>query len=185
MIKKMFLFLMTAMMLASCGSSPEQAKTEVVEVVKISVDDFWNNPGTFVGQEVMIEGVVLHVCQHGGKRMFIAGSDPDERLQIRPGDDMQPFSVKMEGSFLEIRGIVDELRIDEPYLVSWENELIADNPDSELKIHRGEEGHEHHHDDEDHEYEWRQIKRYRELIAESGDDHLSFYSVIAGSFVEK
>jgi hypothetical protein len=187
MIKKIFLLAMVAVVFASCGNAPEKAASEAeapetAEIMEISVDDFWATPDDYVGKKLAIQGVVVHVCQHGGKRMFIVGENPDERLQIKASDDVSAFAVELEGSMVEVIGIMDELRINEEYLQEWEAELKADNPESELKIHRGEEGHEH--EEEDAEYEWKQINNYREMLAETEDDHLSFYSLIAKSFVE-
>ncbi len=189
MIKKFFLFAMVAVLFASCGSAPENAASEaeaneIAETLEISVDEFWATPDDFVGKELAINGTVVHVCQHGGKRMFIVGADPDERLQVKTGDELAAFEIELEGSMVEVIGVLDELRITEEYLQDWENELKADNPESELKIHRGEEGHEHGEEEDDTQYEWDQINRYRELLAETEDDHLSFYSLIAKSFVE-
>lgn len=184
MIKKFVLMAIVAVLFASCGSTPEKpkAEAEAIEILEITVDDFWATPDEFVGKELAVKGVVVHVCQHGGKRMFIAGANPDDRLQVKAGDEIAAFAVELEGSSVEVKGILDELRIDEAYLQNWENELLAENPESELKIHRGEEGHEH--GEEDPQYEFDQIKNYREQLAETEDDHLSFYSLIANSFVE-
>jgi hypothetical protein len=182
-MKRILFIAVAAIFFASCNNAPENKTEEAQQINVISVDDFWNNPDEFVGKDIAVEGVVMHVCQHGGKRMFIAGADPDERLQIKVGDDIPAFSVEMEGSMMEIKGYMDELIIDEDYLLKWEAELVADNPESELKIHRGEEGHEHEEDDA--EYEWKQINRYREMLSETEEDHLSFYSLIAKSYVEK
>lgn len=184
MIKNLFFFALIAMIFASCGSSTNKAteQEQAVEIVQATVDEFLASPDEFVGKEVNMKGVVVHVCKHGGKRMFIVGENPDERLQIKAGEEIAAFPIEAEGSFVEINGIVDELRIDEAYLQNWENELKADNPESDLKIHRGEEGHEHEEDDP--QAEWDQIANYREMLAEAGKDHLSFYSVICKSFVE-
>jgi hypothetical protein len=182
-MKKILFIALAAIFFASCNNAPDNKTAEAQEIIVISVDDFWSNPDEFVGKDIAVEGLVMHVCQHGGKRMFIAGADPDERLQIKTGDDIPAFAVELEGSMLEIKGYLDELRIDEDYLATWEAELIADNPESELKIHRGEEGHQHEEDDA--EYEWKQISRYREMLSETEEDHLSFYSLIAKSYVEK
>jgi len=186
MNKQIFLFALIAVLFASCGSAPDQskAKAETSEVLEVTVDDFWAAPDDYVGKEIAMQGIVIHVCQHGGKRMFIVGEDPDDRLQVKAGDDVPVFEIELEGSLVEVIGVLDELRITEEYLQNWEAELLADNPDSDLKIHRGEEGHQHGEEEDDHQYEWDQINRYRELLAETEDDHLSFYSLIAKSFVE-
>jgi hypothetical protein len=115
--------------------------------------------------------------------MFIIGEDPDERIKVTTGDEIEAFDVELEGSDVEIIGIVDELRVDEAYLTNWENEVMADNPESEMKIHKGEEGHEH--DEGDAEAELEQINDLRAQLLESGEDHLSFYSIIATEYKEK
>ncbi|MFP4470079.1 MAG: hypothetical protein ACLFPE_05325 [Bacteroidales bacterium] len=187
MIKKVFLFALIAAIFASCNNAGEQAQdtqqTPAEEVAMITVDDFLAAPDSYVGKEVNIDGTIVHVCKHGGKRMFIIGEDPDERLQVKAGDDIPSFAVELEGSDVLIAGKVDELRIDEPYLTEWENELKANNPESELKIHEGEDGHEH--DEGDPEAEMQQIADYRAQLAETGKDHLSFYSIIAKKYEEK
>jgi len=185
MVKNVLFFLFAVLLVTACGNNPDksgEAKT-VDEIVTINVNDFLSNPDSFVGKEVIISGTTVHVCREGGKRMFMIGEDPDKRLQIKAGEQIPSFAVELEGSDVLVTGMVDELRIDEAYLTQWENELKADNPESEMKIHRGEEGHEHNEGSVDAEFE--QINNYRTRLAESGKDHLSFYSVIASKFEEK
>lgn len=184
MIRNLVSLALIAIFFASCGgSTTKQADQEQAdEIVQLSVDEFLADPAEYVGKEVTMRGLVVHVCKHGGKRMFIVGENQDDRLQIKAGDEVAAFPLEAEGSIVEINGIVDELRIDEAYLENWENELKADNPESEMKIHRGEEGHEH--GEGDIQAEWNQIANYREQLVELGQEHLSFYSVICNSFVE-
>lgn len=185
MFKNFIFFLLTALIFAACVNNPDKSAQDKTteEIAVINVDEFLSKPDSFVGKQVMITGTTVHVCREGGKRMFMIGEDPEKRLQVKAGEGIASFAVELEGSDLTVTGIVDELRIDEAYLTQWENELKADNPESELKIHRGEEGHEHNEGSVDAEFE--QINNYRTRIAESGSDHLSFYSVIASKFEEK
>lgn len=186
MIKKVFLFAVIAVFFGACQNSSEQqqqTESENQEVAIITVEKFLTAPDSYVGKEIQIEGTTVHVCKNGGKRMFIIGEDPDERLQVKAGDEIPSFEVELEGSDVLVTGLVDELRIDEAYLTQWENELKADNPESELKIHKGEEGHEEHEGDP--EEEMRQIENYRAQLKESGKDHLSFYSIVATDYEEK
>lgn len=191
MIKKVFLFAIIATFFAACNNAgttesteaPGQT-TETPEIVMMTTTDFITHPEDFVGKEIVIEGTTVHVCKHGGKRMFIIGDTTDtERIQIKAGDAIDAFKVELEGSEVSVVGVVDELRIDEAYLTQWENELRADKPESELKIHKGEEGHEH--DEGDPNAEFKQIDAYRAQLAEQGVDHLSFYSIIAKEYKEK
>ncbi len=184
MTKKLFFLAALAMIFAACNStSTDQKEANSEEIVVITCEDFATSPDDYVGQDILIEGTAVHVCKHGGQRMFIIGEDPDERIKITCGEEMEAFEVEMEGSDVVIIGIVDELKIDEAYLSNWENELLADNPDSEMKIHGGEDGHEH--DEDDIEGELEQINNLRAELKESGKDYLSFYSIIATEFKEK
>lgn len=190
MFKKFYLFAIAAIFFASCNNAPKDQAAEgdqmyagETEVVMVSPDEFNANPDAFVDKNVVIEGTAVHVCKHGGKRMFIIGTDPENRIQIKAGDAISNFDESLEGSDVVIHGFVDVLRIDEAYLTQWENELKADNPESDLKIHRGEEGHDHDEGDTHKEYE--QIEGYRTQMAEQNVDHLSYYSIIASECKEK
>lgn len=191
MTKKLFFLAALAIIFAACNSaSTDQNQATSEEITVITCEDFSTSPDDYVGQEILIEGTAVHVCKHGGQRMFIIGEDPDERIKINCGEEMEAFDVEMEGSNVAIIGTVDELIIDEAYLTSWENELMADNPGSEMKIHGGEEGHEHGEEGDDgHEAdiegELEQINDLRAELKESGKDHLSFYSITATEFEEK
>lgn len=189
MIKKLFLFAIAATFMFACNNTKTETNEQTeaaapVEILTISTADFNTHPGDYVGKEILIEGTAVHVCKHGGKRMFIVGDTSEvDRIQVKAGDEIDAFNVELEGSDVAVLGVVDELRIDEAYLTQWENELKADNPESELKIHRGEEGHEHGEGDPNAEFE--QIDAYRTQLADQGVDHLSFYSIIAKEYKEK
>jgi len=184
MTKKLFVLAALALMFAACNSSStDQQQANAEEIAMITPEEFSTSPDDYVGKEVLIEGTAVHICKHGGKRMFIVGEDPDERIKITAGDDIAAFDVEMEGSDIAIIGVVDELRVDEAYLSNWENEIMAETPESELKIHTGEEGHEHGEGDVEAEFE--QVNDLRAQLEESGEDHLSFYSIVAKEFEEK
>ena len=184
MTKKLFVLAALAIVFAACNStSTDQNQADTKEIATITCEEFSANPDVYVSQEVSIEGTAVHICKHGGKKMFIVGEDPDERIKITTGEEIAVFDVEMEGSNVAIIGVVDELRVDEAYLTNWENEVMADNPESEMKIHSGEEGHEDHEDNQLAELE--QINDLRAELKESGKDHLSFYSIIATEYEEK
>ncbi len=188
MIKKVLLFAVIAAFFASCSNTSGDKNTQIAdnsnaEPVAITIEEFLAAPDSYVGKQVQIEGTAVHVCRETGKRMFIIGQDPDERIQVKAGEAIPSFAVELEGSDVQVAGLVDELRIDEAYLTQWENEVKADNPESDLKVHGGEEGHMAKEGDPTAELE--QIQNYRNQIAESGSDHISFYSIVAKDYQEK
>jgi hypothetical protein len=91
--------------------------------------------------------------------------------------------VSLEGSDIQVSGIIQELIIDEAYLSEWEQELNEEINDTEVvsdttavSNHEGG-GLGAAADQGTHLPAMETIAEYRKQIAESGKDHLSFYSV--------
>ncbi|MFC2151200.1 hypothetical protein ACFLSE_01620 [Bacteroidota bacterium] len=186
MIKKLFGILAVTALLVSCGNK-EQKKEEnsEKEVVVVTVDEVVADMQSFVNKEVVIEGIVNHVCSHGGKRMFIMGEDPDMSIKITPSEEIGIFEKELEGSHVLVTGIVKELRIDEAYVVELEKE-IAEGADNEA-IHDHSDG---EHADEEAEAEAEkektaQIEAMKTKIAESEEGSYSQFWIEASKFEVK
>jgi len=191
------IFLLFALsLLVSCGQGTKKNDTETEpEIMPIAVGDFLSDAAPFVDQNVNISGTVVHVCRHGGQRMFIVGENGEERIRITTGDDIAEFDIELEGEKVEVTGIVRELIIDETYLAEWEAELQEGNKHDRGEGHEGGVGHGDHHGDdtaetsseEDHQdaeaeeaeeelkNQLAKIQSVRDEIAASGEDHLSDY----------
>jgi len=81
--------------------------------------------------------------------------------------------------------------IDEEYLTGWENEIFSETGETKKAgevagsgEHKGG-SHGDKADQGEHIKELEKIKQYREKIAASGGDHLSFYSIICERFKVK
>ena len=199
MLKKLIIVIFISALFISCGNNGSQKKDQavvetentVVDPIVITVAEFNDKAGELVGKLVTIEGMVDHVCAHGGKRMFIVDEGTDGRVKIVTGENIPSFDTELEGSEIKILGTVDELVINEEYLANWENELTAEAGKSK-GIGDGTGKGEHKGgslgdkaDQGEHVKELEKIKHYREKIAASGDDHLSFYSIICKKFKVK
>ena len=180
MIKKVFGIVAIAVLLASCATK-EQKKEETTEkeIAKVTVDEVAANMQNFVDKEVVIEGTVNHVCAHGGKRMFIMGSDPDVAIKITPNDEIGVFEKELEGSLVLVTGIVKELRIDEAYVANLEKE-ISEGADNEA-VH-DHSGGKHEETAEEAEQKQHQIDAMREQIAESENGYYSQFWIEAKKF---
>jgi hypothetical protein len=116
MYKNFLMILVAATVLMSCGqntaSQDEQTAQEEVVVIEptiIALADFSEKAGALVGQEVVLEGSVIHVCKHGGKKMFITADDPDVRIKITTGEETVSFDTELEGSYIKVHGIVEAI----------------------------------------------------------------------------
>ncbi len=79
------------------------------------------------GEKVTVEGLCVHVCEHSGKKMFIVGDDPNNKLQIFSSDALGSFDKEFEGSKVRVSGTLEEEKIDMNYIKEWEAEIAAES----------------------------------------------------------
>lgn len=179
MIKKVLGVLAVTAIMFSCGNR-EQKKEEACcnkTNAKVTVDQVMSDIQAYVDKDILIEGMVNHICAHGGKRMFIIGTDPDVAIKITPNEEIGIFEKELEGSNVLVTGIVKELRIDEEYVKNLENEL-ASGADNEA-IHDHSAG---THDEEADNEKKAQIDAMRSRIAETENGYYSQYWIEASKF---
>lgn len=182
----LILFVLVGLLVACTNSQKKAEKDGSEETVTLSVNDFTSKAGDYVGQEIVIKGTVSHVCKHGGKRMFIFDDNEDNRVKIETGEGISSFDASLEGSDIEVKGVLKELVIDETYLTEWELEVNEEmnNPKADTAASAGHEsgGLGESADQGEHISALESIENYRKQIKESGKDHLSFYSVECTSY---
>lgn len=173
MFKKFSIFIMAAIVFTSCVK-----KTERKEAVQLTVDGIIANAVDYVNKNMSLTGTVAHVCEHGGKRMFIMGDKPGQRFKIIAGPAIGSFDIRLEGSDVRVEGIIREQKVDEAFLDNWEQEI-----DGSTKPEIGHQGLDNHDEDNDnhHEDTLRQIQAMRKKLIESGKETLSFYSLECNS----
>ena len=178
MIKKVFGILAIATIMVSCGSK-EQNKEEIgeKELAVVTVDQVAAQLESYVDKSIRIEGIVNHVCKHGGKRMFIMGADPDVAIKITPNDEIGVFEQELVGSSVLVSGVVKELRIDEDYVLSLENEADEATKSEAMHDHSGGT-----HDEEAENEQKAQFEAMRAKIAESEKGYYSQFWIEASKF---
>ena len=173
--------------ISSCGagSSTPKTTTATAQDTVMEVDSVLKNGDKLVGQTVVLEGVCTHICQHGGGKIFLMGSDDTQTIRIDASEQVGSFSPEAVNSLVRVQGTVHEERIDEAYLQRWENSLekqtVPHHGDGKSgceadKKARAETGNT----------ESERIASFRERIAErnekEGKNYLSFYYVTAKSY---
>ena len=179
------LFVAACFTLSSCGGGKKQQQAEEA-VAAMSIDDVMAKAGELVDQTVVIEGVCTHTCSHGAKKMFLVGSDDSKTLRIEAGE-LGAFDTKVVNNVVTVKGIIKEERIDEAYLVDWENRLKSQTEEK----HGNEEGEggcdtEKNARGETANTAEGRIADFRAKIAAekeaTGKEYLSFYHVVAESY---
>lgn len=122
MITRMLTTLMLAALVASC-SNPNQNKNKDQKAdsnpssqTVLTVNRIMNQPADYTGKKITVEGVVTHVCKHGGKRLHLSPAGSDVKLRVRTGKGLQPFKRKIVGNTVQVTGLFEEERLDQQYL---------------------------------------------------------------------
>jgi hypothetical protein len=116
-MKKLTVLAFLAITLLSAFPLTAQDKTTVSstgsKVLAVTPEKFQEMAVNNVGQEVEIQGLVVHVCKHGGKKLFIVGEDPEKRVKITTSDKVSVFEPELEGSTIWVKGIIEPLTDEE------------------------------------------------------------------------
>jgi len=113
-MKKIALIGLVAILFASCGqqTKKQELKSESaqVEAIALTVDQVLDQAPELADREVVVKGTVMHVCQQGGQRCFLMGSNEDITIRIEAGEKIGAFSQELMGSELEIAGVLKEVK---------------------------------------------------------------------------
>ena len=172
-------------MMVSCGNAKKQSQSaEQVATVAMGIDEVMAKAADLVEQSVTIEGVCTHTCSHGAKKMFLVGSDDSKTLRIEAGE-LGAFDTKVVNQVVTVKGILKEERIDEAYLVDWENRLKAQTEEHHGNGEGGCDTEKNTRGETANTAEGR-IADFRTKIAAekaaTGKEYLSFYHVVAESY---
>ena len=174
-MKKLFLFLFIPLFFVSCtNQSPKQsensdASSESV-IAEVNIHDLLADSEAFLGKSVSIKGTVDHVCEHGGKKMFVFGDSPEDRIKIIPDNDMNSFEIELVGSDVLVQGtLIEELRVDEEYIAKRKSDLSSDDSEKTQEELDGEK---------------QQIEKLKEQLDACENDYLSFYVIECSAYEE-
>lgn len=121
------LLLSLIILVGACKNSGEKNEPSSDTKIILTLEDFYSNPDNYLNQEVTIQGLVTHVCKHGGQKLFIASEGDLDPLRIDVGEDIPEFKIEMEGSEAEFTGLVQLM-----------NEEFVAQAQAEHEEHHGE-----------------------------------------------
>lgn len=114
MNKNIILWAFAALMAIAVTSCGSKNSSDTTGETSLTVDTILANPEAFVGQTVTIEGVVSHLCKHGGRKAFLLGSDENTMIRCDATAEMgNVFPQETIHQPLRVTGVVMESRLDE------------------------------------------------------------------------
>lgn len=194
-MKNYRLILITAITLAAitfqgCNSkkqnnsdSAKSEKTRFAEQKIYQVDDVLKDAETLNGKEVEIEGICTHICKHGGKKIFLMGSDDTKTIRIEAGREFGNFKPETVNNVVRVKGKLVEDRIDEAYLTQWEEKIKAQTEEKHGTTEAGCSSEQKARGETPANSAGDRIDNFRKRIAErsekEGKNYLSFYHIDA------
>ena len=157
-MKKLYFSVLVVVLFIACNPGKTKENTQE-EAPVIALADFKAKAGDWVGKEVIVEGIVDHVCKHGGKKLFLVDDNGDLHV-----NGEKRFDDALMGNQIVVKGIVKEFRVDEAYCLQQEQDFIQKHKEGV---------------DPDSVYTQKMegITFYRDSMKTTGKDHLSFYSI--------
>lgn len=178
--------LVLSLAISACSTSTSTS-TQEETTAAIDIDSILTNGDAMMGKTLTIEGFCTHTCRHGGKKMFLMGSDNSQMLRVEAGKDWERgFAGNCIKNWVRVTGELFETRMDEAYLQNWEKQMA----EQAAKTPTGEE--EEHCDTESKAQQevgdtyQEKVANYRKRIAErkekEGKEYLSFYYFVADEY---
>ena len=165
-MKKIVLLLTFLAILISCKkdikkneNSANISTEEILETPKISLKDFDIEAATYINKEVQINGIVDHVCKHGGKKILLVSDEGQVHIYAN-----ERFDEALKGSEIDVIGVVAEERIDEATCLRMDEDNIKSHSEGVSNKEQFETKKKH-------------IQQYRNQMKTSKKDHISFYSL--------
>ncbi len=113
MIRHFLSIVLLTIIISSCNNQGNKvasnASNKADSPLKVEFDSLISNPDKYMGQDIIVEGKVVHVCMESGKKLFIVGDNPDIRLYVAAGQNMPKFPMDLLGSEISVEGVITRI----------------------------------------------------------------------------
>lgn len=127
------ILLLLAFVTISCNNSAQKQRESATEESKdamvnvetkvLDADTLYTIAESLVDQPITIRGYVTHTCKHAGKRCFITGEEQKHSIRVEAKGEIGGFNRELEGSQLQIDGILRERRLSESEIADMESDV--------------------------------------------------------------
>ena len=127
-MKRIIIF--CALFCVACAMTA-QAKTDVygkgvtlTEATAVSA--ILDNPDTYLGKMVRVEGMIIEVCAKRGCWMYVAGDRQGEKIQVKVTDGEIVFPMSASGRMGVVEGVVEELKLSRDEMIKYQQHLAEE-----------------------------------------------------------
>lgn len=91
-----------------------------------SISAILDNPDTYIGKTVKIEGMILEVCARRGCWIYVAGDREGEKIQVKVTDGEIVFPMSVSGRIASVEGVVEELKLSREEMIRYMKHLAEE-----------------------------------------------------------
>jgi hypothetical protein len=124
MINRIVILVFILVVFLACNSKNQNATYDV-----LTVNQLMDIAIKSIDHEVMVSGMVNHVCSHSGRRCFIVDSTGDFTIRVEAAGSIEKFDKELIGSTIKVRGILKETRLLASEIDEMEQEHISEHPE--------------------------------------------------------
>ncbi len=125
MTKTVFVLLISSLLFCVPAFGKTYGKgVHVTETTPVSA--ILANPDSYLGKTVKIEGLIIEVCSKRGCWIYVAGDQPQEKIQVKVTDGEIVFPMSATGRVGTIEGIVDEVTMSKDEMVRYQRHLAEE-----------------------------------------------------------
>jgi hypothetical protein len=116
-----------ACLIVGCGGSTDQAETPagdmygeaLVPTEPVSIAAIHEDPESFEGKTVRVEGTVTEVCPMRGCWVELAGVEDGSTIRVKVDDGVIVFPLSAKGKSARVEGTVEKITMTEDEARSW------------------------------------------------------------------
>ena len=86
-----------------------QKEAQVAETV-YSVDDVYAQGDSLTGDTILVEGMCLHLCKHGGKKAFLRSSEDGEFIRAN-AVAFESFAPECVNNKVRVKGVLQMMEV--------------------------------------------------------------------------
>lgn len=162
-MKKIVFLLALTISFISCNTETKKVEgvkeTKVIETPMLAIGEFDAKAGEFVNKEIQINGIVDHVCKHGGKKILMVTDEGNVHITSD-----ERFDESLKGSEITLTGVVVEERIDESTCLQMEENFIKSHSEGKTS-------------EEQFKEQQKNIQQYRDEMKAENKAYISNYSL--------
>ncbi len=114
-MKKLLFLLFMVVATVSCNYSGTKVAEadKMAEPAIVNIEDLFTNTHEFVDDTISLKGLCIHVCKHGGKKMFLQGIDENQLVKVFAEGEITAFEQELVGSHVVVTGLLTAAEVND------------------------------------------------------------------------